>query len=148
MEWHNKVALYGTMRLSKAMTKLSKSDPNSERNFGEKFFDQWWGISIKFFCPVSLCYLIAYTVIADIRNNYGNYHVGWQIIGLIIPFAGLVVFVWSLFMCTEQDTFQHDIHHCIDAVERGEWKDNVEMKDRKVEEPTKAQDGDTANQVQ
>ena len=78
MEWHHNIGMAGVRKLSKTMTKLSRSsdDPNTRQRW-ESVFDLWWGVSIKYFCPFALWFLLSSALKSDMDKRYGNYNVGW-----------------------------------------------------------------------
>ena len=105
-EWHLVVGLYGVRKLSKTMTRLSRSkeDPNTRKKW-EDVFDVWWGFSIKYICPFALWFLLSFSIAQDLKTNYGGYHRFWQSIGLLFPFSGIAIFLYSLTFCKQKDPF-------------------------------------------
>ena len=97
------------------MTKLSRSsdDPNTRQRW-ESVFDLWWGVSIKYFCPFALWFLLSSALKSDMDKRYGNYNVGWQVIGLAFPVIGLLIFIGSLIFCTTKDEFNPEVDAAFD----------------------------------
>jgi len=61
-------------------------------------FEFWWCFSIKYVFPWAMYWLLVMTVQADIEQPYGDYYIGWQIIGGIIPIVGFFVFLIPIFV--------------------------------------------------
>ena len=121
--------MYGARRMSNTMLRLNREkgepayDPNN-KNFWEHVFDWWFCLSIKFLTPAMLTFLLASKLVSNIKDAYGGYHAGWQVIGLLFPAVGLAFFILCIFMCTEKDPFSQDAEEAM--AEKGE----VEMKDQ------------------
>ena len=110
-EWSNSVAFAGARRMSRTMLRLNREEGNrdlSEMGFFEHVFDYWFCLSIKFFTPTLLTFLLASKLVSNINDAYGGYHAGWQVIGLLFPAVGLAFFILCIFMCTEKDDFGDD----------------------------------------
>jgi len=55
-----------------------------------------WSVCIKFFIPPVVVLLTFNMITADGFGNYGDFAVGYQIIGMIISFSGLVLVIFGL----------------------------------------------------
>jgi len=55
-------------------------------------FNFWWCVSIKYVFPWAMYWLVIMTIKKDSYEPYGEYHYGWQILGAIMPLAGLIIF--------------------------------------------------------
>ena len=112
VSWHDfksNVLFYGVRKLSRSMTKLSKTAGDTELKWWEPVFEYWWGFSIKYFVPWALSFLVFFSLYNDTQNPYGKYHIVWQCIGFVFPIAGLFVFVLSFCICSEEEPFDHDV---------------------------------------
>lgn len=125
-EWHVNVAFSGALRLSRTMTKLSKEKDDTERHLWEDLYDIWFSMSLKYISPSLLVFLLASTTVSNIKDAYGGYHAGWQVIGLMFPAVGLVFFILCVFMCTEKDPYAMDAEEAMADTA-------VEMKDKQAE---------------
>ena len=121
MDWHHTVGMSGVRKLSKTMTRLSRStdDPNT-RQCWESVFDLWWGISIKYVCPFALWFLLSSSIATDMKESYGKYHGSWQILGLCFPVVGLLIFIYSLAFCTKKDPFNPEVDKAFEDVDQVE----------------------------
>lgn len=61
--------------------------------FARELFIFWWGFCAKYTIPWAIYWLIIMTVAKDTQERYENYHIGWQIIGIIIPVVGVILFI-------------------------------------------------------
>ena len=91
------------------MTRLSKEAGDKKSYWWEAVFEYWWGFSIKYWIPFALNFLLFYSLKGDIDSPYGGYHMFWQIMGLITPIIGLLIFIISFFACNEPEPFDHDV---------------------------------------
>jgi hypothetical protein len=48
----------GVRKLSRGMTKLSKTAGDTQTYWWETAFEHWWGFSIKYFVPFALAFLL------------------------------------------------------------------------------------------
>ena len=112
--WKSNIACYGVRKLSRAMTKLSKNVGDSERYWWESVFENWWGFSIKYFVPYALSFLLFNSLYTDLNTPYQGYHIFWQVSGFLFPISGLLVFIVSAFVCTEEEPFDHDVDMAFD----------------------------------
>ena len=108
-EFKSNVLFYGVRKLSRSMTKLSKVAGDTELKWWEPVFEYWWGFSIKYFVPWALSFLVFFSLFNDTQKPYNDYHIFWQCLGFVFPIAGLLVFVSSFFICTEEEPFDHDV---------------------------------------
>lgn len=104
MQWYAQIGMCGVRRLGYAMSKMGRNEETKAVQCWEPAFVLYWGISIKYFCPSVLWFLIVQNVKADIDKPYGNYAAHWQALGLIVPLLGLVAFLINICFClhTEQ----------------------------------------------
>ena len=108
-DFKSNVLFYGVRKLSRSMTKLSKTMGDTELKWWEPVFEYWWGFSIKYFVPWALSFLVFFSLYNDTKNPYQNHHIFWQVVGFMFPIAGLLVFFASFFICTEPEPFDHDV---------------------------------------
>lgn len=88
----------GVRRIAYSMSKLSRKE-KSELQWWEPAFVTYWSVSIKYFCPSVLWFLIVNNVKSDIVKPYGKYAAHWQAIGLVVPLLGLVAFLFNICFC-------------------------------------------------
>jgi len=81
----------GVRRIAYSMSKLGRKEP-SQVQWWEPAFALYWGVTIKYFIPCVLWFLLVSNTKADIDKPYGSYAAHWQTIGLIVPLLGLVAF--------------------------------------------------------
>lgn len=124
--WFKFVSLYGVRRLARTMTKLSRKEQGT-REMWENVFDIWWCVSIKYFVPFALWFLLSYSLSKDLERRYGDYHVFWQWMGLVYPILGLIAFLISFIVCTEKDPFTPDLECAFTSDEDETKPKEVEM---------------------
>ena len=107
-EWISNIAFFGTRKLARFMTKLSKYVGDDRRRWWEPLFEYWWGFCIKYFVPFALSFLIFNNLRVDTETPYEGYHIFWQVVGFMFPISGLLVFVLSIFIWTEKQEFEQD----------------------------------------
>jgi len=102
-QWGSQIAFCGVRRLAYSMSKLGRKEPRTVMMW-EPAFVVYWCITIKYFIPAVLWFLIVGNVKTDIDKPYGGYAAHWQTIGLIVPILGLVAFLINICFClhTEQ----------------------------------------------
>lgn len=124
-KWHEEVGLYGALRLSRTMTSLSKEKDDKTRHWWETLFDLWFSISLKYITPTMLVFLLASKFVSNIKDAYGGYHAGWQVLGLLFPAVGLALFILCIFICTEKDPYQQDADEALAGKDEG-----IELEDK------------------
>lgn len=113
-EWKSNIACYGARKLSRSMTKLSKTPGDRKTYCWEIAFEYWWGFSIKYWVPFALNWLIFFSLKNDLDIPYGGYHIFWQGAGFCFPIAGLLVFFITLCFCRSPEPFDHDVDAAFD----------------------------------
>lgn len=96
-DWYSRCLLYGVRKLSRAMTKLSKTPGQTHRSWWEPIFEFWWGMSIKYFVPFAVWFLMMFSLKADTDSAYGGYHNFWQVMGWLYPLGGFIAFIIPVF---------------------------------------------------
>ena len=76
-EWLSNVAFCGVRKVSRVMTKLSKTRGDAVRHWWEPVFEFWWNFSIKYFVPFALMFLLFNSLNVDSSRHYGGYYGGW-----------------------------------------------------------------------
>jgi len=117
-EWLSEIAFTGVRKLSRAMSNLSKLEGDDSIHCWEGPFEFWWNFSIKYFVPFALSFLLFNSLKTDIDNPYNNYHMFWQSIGFAFPIAGLLVFIISIFVCTESEEGFEEVNAVFDPNDR------------------------------
>lgn len=107
-EWYSQIALAGVRKIARSMTKLSKQ-PGQPRRWWEGIFESWWGLSVKYFIPWALWWLLIMSARNDLTKPYGGYHNFWQWIGFLFPLAGLLSFFIPLIVCTRREDFGPEV---------------------------------------
>lgn len=93
-DWYQQIFLCGVRPLALTMTKLSREFVGKKEKEGwEEIFASWWGISIKYFVPFALWFLICFSLKQDLDVPYGGYHPFWQFMGWMFPALGFVGFL-------------------------------------------------------
>jgi len=108
-EWYSNIFLYGVRKISRSMTKLSKTKDQVTRSWWEPLFELWWGFSIKYIVPFALITLMLLSMKADIDAPYSGYHLLWQCIGISIPALGFIGFIIPVFAPPGPEPFDHDV---------------------------------------
>lgn len=108
-DWYSNVFLYGVRKISRSMTKLSKTAGQTGRSWWEPIFEFWWGFSIKYVVPFALTMLLLFSFKADIESPYSGYHWVWQTVGWIIPGLGFIAFIIPVFNPPGPEPFDHDV---------------------------------------
>jgi len=105
-DWFADVFICGPRLLGLAMAKLSREyQGKTEKEGWENFFAYWWGLSLKFFVPFALWFLICLSLKADLDSPYGGYHGFWQLMGWAFPAVGFLMFIIPVFNPPEKDDF-------------------------------------------
>ena len=95
LEWYEGIFFSGVRNI--ALQCLATQKAENWHWFFRRFFEFWWCFSIKYIFPWAMYWLIVMTVQADTTYPYyGGYYGGWQIIGILFPLAGLVLFLVPL----------------------------------------------------
>jgi len=136
-DWYKKIFFYGARDLAIMISKGSMENPE-ETPMWRYPFEIWWSFSMKYFfswAVWTLCmrYFRNDLPLLEGETYYGGYHGFWQVMGLLYPLAGLIMFVVAAVLCTEQDA---DLNQ--NALEHGE-----EEAPAKAE--TKSADANTAD---
>jgi len=87
--WYDEILFSGVRPIAYHCMRVAES-PMSP--FMRGFFNLWWCVSIKYVFPWAMYVLVIMTIKKDAYEPYGEYHYGWQILGAIMPLAGLIVF--------------------------------------------------------
>ena len=90
-QWYAQICMCGVRKLAYSMSKLGRSDPQQVLWY-EPAFAFYWSVTIKYFIPSVLWFLLVGNTKADIDKPYGGYASHWQTIGLIVPLLGLIAF--------------------------------------------------------
>lgn len=80
----------GVHRYARAITNPDGGAPSK----ADKAFEIWWGLSIKFFIPAALLWMLMMSIkfMGDIGvSNYEKGDMKWQYVGMIFPIIGLIV---------------------------------------------------------
>ena len=117
-DWKSNIMFYGVRKLSRSMTKLSKTKGDNKVHWWEPVFEHWWGFSIKYFVPFALNFLIFFSLKNDLETRYEGYHMFWQVCGFCFPIAGLLTFFISFCACNEPEPFDHDVDAAFDENDR------------------------------
>jgi len=126
-KWYSDVFLYGAHELACELAIRHDELRTGSTPWWNPLFIFWWGFSIKYFIPWALWQLMMWNFSADMDVNkstlrgYGSYHAFWQIMGFVIPFIGLILFVVPVFMFwggeQEDINFDGEEHDALVAVE-------------------------------
>lgn len=93
LTWYREVFFSGVRPIALKMMSLSVTPYSS---IWSEIFQVWWCMCIKFIFPWAIWWLLVMTCAKDIEIPYEKYHVGWQVIGLLIPVFGLLLFLLPL----------------------------------------------------
>merc|ERR1712127_487287 len=91
--WYNEIFFYGVKPISEHMCGLSKP---AMRPVVKVIFEYWWCFSIKFVFPWAIWWLIIMTIKKDTTQLYEGYNIGWQVLGALLPIAGIILFLVPL----------------------------------------------------
>jgi SNF family Na+-dependent transporter len=91
-DWYNDIVMCGVRKLGYSMTMLGRDDPNVKKWY-EGIFVFYWGFCVKYLIPTTLWFILAGKIVSGIRDPYSGYSAGWQVIGVIVPGVGFMVFV-------------------------------------------------------
>lgn len=97
--WYHEILFYGIRPISRHMLALAEY---KYTRIQAALFDLWFCLSIKFVFPWAIYLLMVMTVQKNVEKPYGNYHFGWQMVGVLIVAIGLVLFLIPLLSCKKQ----------------------------------------------
>jgi hypothetical protein len=90
-DWVDEVGFAGILKLARYMKKIGSG---GKPVWWAGPFELYWCLSIKYFAPFALWFIISRAISQDLLRTYGNYHPFWQAIGLAIPFMGMLMFLY------------------------------------------------------
>lgn len=128
-KWYQHIFLSGVFRLARSMTKLSVPAGTTDDNvpFWVYIFEAWWAISIKYFIPWAIWWLLLVLLRQDLPTaenegkGYGGYHPFWQWMGLLYPIAGLLCFIIPVFTCTKHEDLDAEKQREVDEALDTNW---------------------------
>lgn len=88
-EWYRHHFFYGAKAISEHLVRIQKW----KSKWQIAIFEFWWCFCIKYIVPWAIYTLIVMTMADNIEERYGNYYIGWQIIGILIPVVGFALFI-------------------------------------------------------
>jgi SNF family Na+-dependent transporter len=91
--WYREIFFAGARPIALKMMSLSTTPYTP---IWSEFFQVYWCFSIKFIFPWAIWWLLVMTAAKDIEIPYSDYNVGWQVIGLMIPVFGVILFLLPL----------------------------------------------------
>jgi hypothetical protein len=91
--WYREVFFSGVRPIALKMMSLAKTPYSSTES---EIFQMYWCFCIKYIFPWAIWWLLVMTTAKDIEIPYEGYNVGWQVIGLLIPIFGLLLFLLPL----------------------------------------------------
>jgi hypothetical protein len=93
IEWYEDILFAGVRPIAKKMIDIQKN----MKPVTARIFEFWWCFTIKFVFPWAMYWLIVMTIQKDTTYPfYSGYYGGWQILGLLFPLSGLVLFIIPL----------------------------------------------------
>ena len=69
--WYHEILLCGVDKLSMSITSLSKKDGSRSRWM--YFFELWFALTVKFFIPVMMMWMLFTNIKSDLSNPYGGH---------------------------------------------------------------------------
>ena len=122
-QWYAQVCMCGVRRIAYSFTKLGRPKENpGQALWWEPAFALYWSISIKYFCPCVLWFLLVGNTRADIVKPYSGYAAHWQAIGLVVPLLGLAAFLLNIcFWLHDEETEDYEERFSPGFVD--EWDD-------------------------
>ena len=87
--WYEEIFLYGARSIARYLIDL-EGNMNPILAY---IFEFWWCFCIKYLYPWAMYWILVVNFKNDITTAYGNFHTGWQIIGVLFPVLGILVFL-------------------------------------------------------
>jgi SNF family Na+-dependent transporter len=106
--WYHEIVLCGVDKISMSITSLSSQ--NGEREWWMFPFEAYFGICIKFVCPVIFTWLIADNLEQDLSRAYAEQPEKMQMFSSIIVFITILLIFGPMFACDYPEIFEHDVN--------------------------------------
>lgn len=97
----------GVKKIGYSMTMLGRADPAKE-GWWEPFFVFYWGFLIKYLIPLVLWFIMINSCVNAAASPYGGYSIGWQVVGMLIPISGVLLFVAAMFIGVHEEPFDKE----------------------------------------
>ena len=91
--WYREIFFSGARPIALKMMSLASTPYTAVES---EIFQLYWCFCIKFIFPWAIWWLLVMTTAKDIELPYEGYNVGWQVIGLLIPVFGFLLFLLPL----------------------------------------------------
>jgi hypothetical protein len=106
-EWYNDICMCGVKKIGYSMTMLGRADPAKE-GWWEPLFVFYWGFLIKYLIPLVLWFIMINSCVNAAASPYGGYSIGWQVVGMLIPISGVLLFVAAMFIGVHEEPFDKE----------------------------------------
>lgn len=113
IEWYHEILQCGTDKISMSITSLSNA--NGSRSFWMLPFEAYFGILIKFVNPCCLIFLLCEALATDLAEPYGITQGTMPMFASMYVFIAVLIIFVPMFMCTNPETFHHNVEKEFDA---------------------------------
>lgn len=105
-EYYEEILMCGVRKIGYACSQIGRTDPQ-QMQWWEPAFVIYWGVLVKFINPMLLMFIQVGILRDDLAKPYGDYDLQWQVIGWAIPIIGLLLFIASIFICTDEQELNY-----------------------------------------
>jgi hypothetical protein len=120
--WYGEVLQCGTNKISMSITSLSGYNSDGSRPFWMLPFEAYFGILIKFVNPCCLIFLLCEALATDLAQPYGITQGTMPMFASMYVFIAILIIFVPMFMCTQPETFHHNVEKEFEADDLHEKK--------------------------
>lgn len=107
--WYHEIFFAGVSKLSWSVTSISYPDEDIElRKWWMPLFEAYFGLSIKYFNPALLTFMLFENIFNDLQSPYAEQPANMQIQASIFVFLILLIIFVPMFVSNEEMEFEHD----------------------------------------
>jgi NSS family neurotransmitter:Na+ symporter len=106
--WYHEIFFCGVDKLSMSITSLSNED--GSRSWWMYVFEAWFGLTIKFFVPFMMLWMLFFNMRADLKEPYGGNGLEIQVYAAIYVMIALFIIFVPMFVCSHPEKFFHNVN--------------------------------------
>jgi hypothetical protein len=129
-KWLQLVFFSGVRKIARHMTLLSDKKKIKDRTiqkWWEPCFEIWWSFSIKYFIPVTLVWIIMWSLRTDLNELYGDYPLSTQFTGVVVVFIFVCLLVIPFFIVKSPEPFGFDVDRPFDEMQASDIFEQEEI---------------------